>query len=294
MLGSFFSLTVYSQTMYEKYNSYSNRYEYFDTYGNMIGHKTYDKYNDRWVYYKKQQVDNDLHLTETTKAIGDVQSQMQARYTYNYTRLTNSIDALIDKVKTSSYSAYVKKNCLDDFAEKCLKPLNAKKLNMTSTSDITGAIDWLNECMDSFIDFYVEQENKPENTITDNYTPNTVKVTESSAVDVSKLNFYKNFGVVVQNKIENGKTYLKTTFPNSIPHENRTYLSNKNGEKYGYTYCPQINNKTFKTYYVYDLNNTPQFEFDKYPNGNTYLTDVSGKYIGYITPNGVFVEPSEN
>lgn len=34
--------SVYSQTSTEKYNSYQNRYEYFDNNGNMTGYKVYN------------------------------------------------------------------------------------------------------------------------------------------------------------------------------------------------------------------------------------------------------------
>jgi hypothetical protein len=163
LLAILFSLQVYSQTMYEKYNNYNNRYEYFDTYGNMIGYKIYDRSNDRWVYYKNNQPDNDLHLTETAKYIGTVQAQMQAKYDYNYQRLTNSIEALQNKINKSSYSDYVKKSCIDYFNMKCIKGLSSMKVDLTDISETTRLIKWFNDSMDYFIDFYVKLENKSKN-----------------------------------------------------------------------------------------------------------------------------------
>jgi hypothetical protein len=158
-----FSLQVYSQTMYEKYNNYLNRYEYFDTYGQMIGYKTYNAYTKTWEYYKSGQTDNDMHLTETARYVGGVQAQLQARYEYNHKRLTNSIEALAFRVSNSSYSDYVKENSLKFFNEKCINGLNSQKYDLTSNSQITQIIAWLNSSMNNFIKFYVEQENKSKN-----------------------------------------------------------------------------------------------------------------------------------
>ncbi len=37
--------------MTEKWNSYNNRYEYFDSYGNMTAYKVYNSYLKRWETY---------------------------------------------------------------------------------------------------------------------------------------------------------------------------------------------------------------------------------------------------
>ena len=44
-------LSSYSQTITEKYNSYLNRYEYFDSNGNLNGYKSYNSYLGVWEYF---------------------------------------------------------------------------------------------------------------------------------------------------------------------------------------------------------------------------------------------------
>lgn len=41
----------FSQTSSKRYNSYLNRYEYFDGYGNMTGYEKWNSYKNQWDYY---------------------------------------------------------------------------------------------------------------------------------------------------------------------------------------------------------------------------------------------------
>lgn len=43
-----FSTICFSQTMTEKWNSYKNRYEYFNSYGTMTAYKVYNSYLKQW------------------------------------------------------------------------------------------------------------------------------------------------------------------------------------------------------------------------------------------------------
>lgn len=45
------SLACFSQVMTEKWNSYNNRYEYFNSYGNMTAYKVYNSYSRQWETY---------------------------------------------------------------------------------------------------------------------------------------------------------------------------------------------------------------------------------------------------
>lgn len=48
----FISSMLFSQTQTKKYNTYNQRYEYFDAYGNMIAYEKYNSYSKQWEYYE--------------------------------------------------------------------------------------------------------------------------------------------------------------------------------------------------------------------------------------------------
>ena len=153
----FFGLNSYCQTMTEKYNSYSGRYEYFNSNGTMVGYKVWDSYASAWKYYDVKQQDNGV--ADHAREMGRGQAQMQARYDYNYERLTTCITNLTEGVKNSPNSSYVKTNSLSDFQTKCLKYLDTKvKVNLTDNSQTTQIINWLTTSMGDLVRFYKQKE----------------------------------------------------------------------------------------------------------------------------------------
>lgn len=41
----------FSQTVTKKYNQYERRYDYRDSYGNLVGYEKYNDYSRQWEYY---------------------------------------------------------------------------------------------------------------------------------------------------------------------------------------------------------------------------------------------------
>ena len=75
----------YSQSVVEKYNSLYNRYEYFDSSGNMIGYKTYNSLYNQWEYYdvkgKRRETDFGKYVPPVNlELVARVLAQKQARY----------------------------------------------------------------------------------------------------------------------------------------------------------------------------------------------------------------------
>lgn len=107
LLLLFFCTCAFSQTMTEKYNSYLNRYEYFDSYGNLTGYKSYNSYTGVWEYYSENANSNNRKPIEYAKPQTDdnfallqqVANQKQNSYNSNHKRVQEcfaTIQTLID------------------------------------------------------------------------------------------------------------------------------------------------------------------------------------------------------
>ena len=156
-------LAAFAQTTTEKYNSLMNRYEYYNSSGNMIGYKTYDSLMKTWNYYDVQQQtqsQSNYQYVEPVnlKLINQALATKQARYDANVQRVQTAINTLRNNVTNSAYSPAVKTNSITEFNEKCVKALNNQSYDYSSNSQTTEIINWLYNSMNSYVGYFVQQE----------------------------------------------------------------------------------------------------------------------------------------
>lgn len=102
----FFSICTYSQTMTEKYNSYLNRYEYYDSSGNLTGYKTYNSYLGVWEYFKENTNTYNKKPIQYAKPPTDdnfallqqVVNQKQNSYNSNHKRVQKDLSMYLDVI----------------------------------------------------------------------------------------------------------------------------------------------------------------------------------------------------
>lgn len=160
-------ITMNSQTITEKYNSLMNRYEYYNSSGNMVGYKTYDSLMDTWNYYDvgkqtKAKSNNNYVQPINLQLVNKALSNKQSRYDYNVQRIQNAINQINENVYNSSYSADVINQSITDFNEKCLEVLNSKKYDYSSDSKTTEIINWMQSSMRNFVANNLQQEKEEE------------------------------------------------------------------------------------------------------------------------------------
>lgn len=135
---SFCITGLYAQTSTKKYNKYRERYEYFDSSGNMIGYNKWNSYREQWEYTdlsKSNNTSNNSYISPyDTDMIYGMMQQKQARYDHNVKLFSDKVDELLDVM------AYVRR-VNDGFTDFQLKESttiinNIKKL---STADFSNA-----------------------------------------------------------------------------------------------------------------------------------------------------------
>lgn len=130
-----FSCLSFGQTVSEKWNSISKRYEYFGSDGSMIGYKYYDNLQRAWVYtevnstptYSKPRQDENFEMyTEVALA-------KQRRYNYNQQRIQKTYDNLCQK--TSKFFPRASEQQINEynfiFYDVYVKPYNNKGYDLS-------------------------------------------------------------------------------------------------------------------------------------------------------------------
>ncbi|WP_026978443.1 hypothetical protein [Flavobacterium tegetincola] len=160
LLFLLFTTNSFSQSVTEKWNNLNNRYEYFDSYGNMKGYKKYNSVKKQWEYYdlnnSNKYVPPELGNIELARS---VLKSRQTKYDANYKR-----------IKETASSAY---KYFQDYIASSIKEYNEEKnsdkssklwMNMfiryhrdyddvaknngydySSMSTTNNVIDWLNK-----------------------------------------------------------------------------------------------------------------------------------------------------
>lgn len=90
--------TTYSQTSTEKYNSYLNRYEYFDNQGNLTGYKQYNSYLKQWEYFKVPNQNYQPQSSLNVNLAREVLNSKQEKYDLNFSRLKNKVKQIFRNI----------------------------------------------------------------------------------------------------------------------------------------------------------------------------------------------------
>ncbi|REC40634.1 hypothetical protein [Candidatus Chryseobacterium massiliense] len=137
LMGTF----CFSQTVTKKYNSYSNRYDYFDSSSNLIGYEKYNSYSGRWEYYSlrsPQQSRQSYQYKDPEQLdisnLGNAATTLQNRYNDNRRRAQTVIDDIVYQIKSMNISDSRKSKILNAFNE---------TVNMNIRRISNGEINWL-------------------------------------------------------------------------------------------------------------------------------------------------------
>lgn len=133
-----FGVFCFSQTATKKYNSYYNRYEYFDSSGNMTGYEKYNSYSKQWEYYttntsqSRQPTQYRDPQQLNISGLGNAMTAKQNRYN----RSQATIDDITSQIKSMDIS--------DERKTKILNAFN-KTVEMNIRRISNGDVNWLYE-----------------------------------------------------------------------------------------------------------------------------------------------------
>lgn len=144
LLGVF----CFSQTVTKKYNSYYNRYDYFDSSSNLIGYEKYNSYSRQWEYYRVQQAPQrqpyeykDPQQLDISN-LGNAASTLQNRYNSNQKSVQTVVDDILYQIKSLNISDDRKNRIIDDF--------NKTVINNMETL-YKGNVNWLYDAANTII-----------------------------------------------------------------------------------------------------------------------------------------------
>ncbi|TPD71095.1 hypothetical protein [Flavobacterium microcysteis] len=139
----FYTLAGVSQTLTKKYNSVNNRYEYFDSRGNMVGYQFYDNLDKSWKYYEVPQKQQSTYVQPINhNRVNQALATKQGRYDANVQKIQNAIEDIADKIMSLEINESAKERISERF-DIILNNLNASKYNYSNSTTTNNVINWM-------------------------------------------------------------------------------------------------------------------------------------------------------
>lgn len=138
----------FSQTVTKKYNPYDRRYDYRDSYGNLVGYEKYNDYSKQWEYYslnnsqqRKPYEYKDPQQLDISN-LGNAASTLQNRYNSNQKNAQTTINDIVNQIKAMNLSDSQKTEILNAFN---------KTINMNIGIISNGSTSWLYDAANAII-----------------------------------------------------------------------------------------------------------------------------------------------
>jgi hypothetical protein len=148
----------FSQTATKKFNSFQNRYEYFDSNGNMTGYEKYNSFSKQWEYYTTNNTSQSRQPTQyrdpqqlDISALGNAMTTKQNNYNYNVQQLQNAVNTISDQIKNLDLSYEQRKLISDTFQQNCVNEINRTRINYSSANETNRVIQWMYDSLNTII-----------------------------------------------------------------------------------------------------------------------------------------------
>lgn len=159
LLFLLFGCFCFSQSVTERYNSLSKRYEYFNSSGNIIGYKKYNSLTRQWEYYDLKSTEyqrqprqygeyiqpNNLGLIE--RAL----QQKQQNYDKNFQFVKSKIEYMINDIRKWDIDTNAKYQIISQFKDAISKNLDSRDIDYSSNEQTNIVIGWLLDTLEAII-----------------------------------------------------------------------------------------------------------------------------------------------
>jgi len=88
----------FSQNIIEKWNNLTNRYEYYDSNGNMVAYKVYNSLKGQWETYNIQQTNSSPQSSINVDLAEKTLNTLQARYDSNILKVRDKIKYIFKSI----------------------------------------------------------------------------------------------------------------------------------------------------------------------------------------------------
>lgn len=139
----------FSQTVTKKYNSYDRRYDYRDSYGNLVGYEKYNDYSKQWEYYslnnsqQRKPYQYKDPIQPSISNLGNAATILQNRYSGNRQKVQAAIDDITNQIMGLNVSKDTKQSILEGFSTTLNKYTNAINNQLSSDTQTDNNIRWL-------------------------------------------------------------------------------------------------------------------------------------------------------
>ena len=141
-----FGAFCFSQTITEKYNSTYGRYDYIDSYGNLVAFKQFNIFSKQWEYYRVDQQRKPYQYRDPEKlgisGLGNAATTLQGRYNSNQKNAQAVIDDIVSQIKSLDISDTKKEKILNDFTQ---------TVNSNMQTIYNGNVNWLYDAVNTII-----------------------------------------------------------------------------------------------------------------------------------------------
>lgn len=148
----------FSQTVTKKFNSFQNRYEYFDSNGNMTGYEKYNSFSKQWEYYTTGTTSQPRQPTQyhdpeqlNISGLGNAASILQNRYNSNVQQVQNTVNSIIYQINNLDVTDEQRLLIADTFQKKCVDEINRTRINYSSANETNRVIKWLYDSVNTII-----------------------------------------------------------------------------------------------------------------------------------------------
>lgn len=196
----------FSQTATKKFNSFQNRYEYFDSNGNMTGYEKYNSFSKQWEYYTTNNTSQSRQPTQyrdpqqlDISALGNAMTTKQNNYNYNVQQLKNAVNTISDQINNLDLSYEQRKLIYDTFQQNCVNEINRTRINYSSANETNRIIKWLYDSLNIIIKNVQSSNTKSINRDQNNYSNANAAKNDSNSLIQKKESSNSYFNRYDQN-----------------------------------------------------------------------------------------------
>ncbi|WP_419870586.1 hypothetical protein [Chryseobacterium sp. CT-SW4] len=157
LIGTF----CFSQSVTKKYNSFYDRYEYFDPNGNMISYEKYNSFAKQWEMYNVDGSNISSNTRQPTQyrdpqqlsisGLGDAMTAKQNRYDNNVQQVQSAVNSISNQINNLNVTDEQRQLIHDTFQKSCVNEVNRTRINYSSANETNRVIQWLYDSANTII-----------------------------------------------------------------------------------------------------------------------------------------------
>ncbi|GEN77470.1 hypothetical protein [Chryseobacterium hagamense] len=292
-------ISCFSQSVTKKYNSFYDRYEYFDPNGNMISYEKYNSLAKQWEMYNVDGSNISSNTRQPTQyrdpqqlsisGLGNAMTAKQNKYDNNVQQVQNTVNSISHQINNLNVTDEQRQLIHDTFQKSCVNEVNRTRINYSSANETNRVIQWLYDSVNTIIKNVTASSRVSSNNNSSNYQNNSSN--DYSSDSKIKANYGRTlpvYNIAIFDK-NNRRLKDETIITDSYVIINENRIDFKRAD--GFVTYRDFYNKVYneqKKGYTYSSTTGAVFIHDdlKYIEFFTNNLGEGENYTYYITPSG--------